>query len=70
LRAELLFNLAFLAAAAIVLSLFTATLLRVASTRLLPSLAMLVTGDLAVFLLLGRYLINRHVLHPIEAAVE
>jgi two-component system, NtrC family, sensor kinase len=70
LRAELLFNLAFLAVAALVLALSTATALNVAGGAGLLAQTLLVLGDVAVFLLLGRHLIDRHVLRPVEAAVE
>lgn len=74
LRAELLFNLAFLAAAALLLGV--GTILAVGAlgpdvsprTTLLLVLA-IVTVDLLVFVFFGRYLISRLVLRPVDRLV-
>jgi two-component system NtrC family sensor kinase len=68
LRSELLFNLAFLAAAALLLALWTASVLRFslsAHPYALWLLALLVVTDALIFLSLGSYLIDRLVLHPL-----
>lgn len=73
LRTELLFNLAFLAAAALLLALWTAALFRlpgVGEERRLWLLVLLVGIDVAAFVLLGKHLIDRLVVHPLSAAAE
>jgi two-component system, NtrC family, sensor kinase len=70
LRAELLFNLAVLAIAGLALALSTATALRVAGTRAIPLLSVMMVMDVFIFLLLGRYLIDRHVLRPLDVAID
>jgi signal transduction histidine kinase len=70
LRAELLFNLAFLAAAALFLALWTATLLRVTGDSHAGTLVLLVLMDTAAFVLLGKYLIDRLVVRPLRQAVS
>ena len=68
LRTELLFNLAFLAAAALLLAIWTDNILELgvfagpASTSWLVALVAL---DLLVFVALGRYLIDRLILRPL-----
>ncbi len=73
LRTELLFNLAFLAAAALLLALWTAALFQlpgVGEERRLWLLVLLVGIDVAAFVLLGKHLIDRLVVHPLSAAAE
>lgn len=69
LRAELLFNLAFLGVAGLALAVGTATVLRLVGTPTAPVMAGMLAVDVAVFVLLGRYLVDRHVVAPIEDAV-
>jgi signal transduction histidine kinase len=69
LRAELLFNLTFLAAAALVLALWTATVLRIIGGANTWTLALLLLVDTAAFVLLGGYLIDRMVVRPLRMAV-
>lgn len=69
LRAELLFNLSFLAVAALLLAWWTNTVLRIAGPRPSWVLLLLVAVDVAVFVLLGRILIDRLVVHPLREAV-
>ncbi len=69
LRAELLFNLSFLAVAALLLALWTATVLRIAGPRPSWVLLLLLALDVAVFVVLGRYLIDRQVIRPLRTAV-
>src|SRR2546428_4752102 len=67
LRTELLFNLAFLAAAALLLGVGTVL---VASTfapeRAFPLVLTIVALDVGVFIVFGRYIVTRHVLRPVE----
>ncbi|MGH7459325.1 MAG: sensor histidine kinase [Longimicrobiaceae bacterium] len=72
LRAELLFNLTFLAAAALVLALWTVAMVRLPafSSGSFWLLAALVGVDVLVFVLLGRYLIDRMVTRPLAGAVS
>ncbi|CAN5827128.1 hypothetical protein BH23GEM6_BH23GEM6_21930 [soil metagenome] len=68
LRSELLFNLAFLAAAALFLGLWTASvfqLLGLSFRNALPLLVLLVGLDVLVFVALGKYLIDRLVMRPL-----
>ncbi len=69
LRAELLFNLSFLAVAALLMALWTATVLRISGPRPTWVLLLLVGVDVAVFVVLGRYLIDRLVVRPLRTAV-
>lgn len=72
-RSELLFNLAFLAAAALVLALWTASILQLpvfAGRYAGWLLALTVAADVLIFVALGRYLIDRLVVHPLSEAVE
>src|SRR4051812_27472655 len=69
LRAELLFNLSFLAVAALLLALWTATLLRTVGPRPSWTMLLLLVLDVTVFVLLGRYLIDRLVVVPLRATV-
>lgn len=69
LRAELLFNLSFLAVAALLLTLWTATVIRFAGPRMEWMLGVLLALDVAVFVVLGGYLIDRQVIRPLRATV-
>jgi two-component system NtrC family sensor kinase len=72
LRTELLFNLAFLAAGALLLAVLSAALvplLRQTGIGLVL-LAGLVVADLAIFIAFGRYLVARLVTGPMDALVE
>src|SRR6185295_9401397 len=69
LRAELLFNLSFLAAAALLMALWTATVLRISGPRPPWVLVLLLAFDVALFVGLGRYLIDRLVVLPLRTAV-
>ncbi|MBW3630141.1 MAG: HAMP domain-containing protein [Gemmatimonadetes bacterium] len=71
LRWELLFNLAVLSAAALLLALGAASVLRFSSVspgRSTAILVLLVVIDLAIFLALGAFLIHRLVLRPLAEA--
>ena len=71
LRTELLFNLAFLATAALLLALWTAALFQIpgiGSARRTWVLVLLVGIDVAAFVLLGRHLIDRLVVRPLSQA--
>ncbi|HET7231768.1 MAG TPA: ATP-binding protein [Longimicrobium sp.] len=68
-RAELLFNLTFLAAAALLMALWTATVLRIVGGSSGWMLVLLLVVDSAVFVLLGGYLIDRLVVRPLRMAV-
>lgn len=73
LRAELLFNLTFLAAAATLLAVATTSLL--ATANLSPAgarwaMLLLPLADVAVFVLLGKYLVDRLVVEPLSAAAD
>jgi two-component system NtrC family sensor kinase len=69
LRAELLFNLSFLAVAALLLALGTRAVLSVGGPTPAWSLAGLLVVDVLIFVLLGNALIDRLVVRPISAAV-
>lgn len=69
LRAELLFNLSFLAAAALLMALWTATVLRISGPGSTWVLVLLLAVDVALFVGLGRYLIDRLVVRPLRATV-
>lgn len=68
-RGELLFNLGFLTAAALLLAYATEAALRLVLPGSTWVLLALVAFDLGVFLLLGRYLIDRLVVRPLGEAV-
>lgn len=75
LRAELLFSLAFLAAAALMLGVCTVIIVgsmapTMSSGRLLLVVVGIVTADLAVFILFGRYVVTRHVLRPMSRLID
>jgi signal transduction histidine kinase len=75
LRAELLFSLAFLAAAALMLGVCTVIIVSSAapglsSARLLSLVVAIVAADLGVFILFGRYVVGRHVLKPLRNVIE
>jgi two-component system, NtrC family, sensor kinase len=68
LRAELLSNLTFLAAAALFLGLWTASIFQILGLSFrgsAPLLALLVILDVLIFVALGRYLIDRLVMRPL-----
>lgn len=69
LRAELLFNLSFLAVAALLMAFWTVTLLRVSGPHPTWVLLVLLVADVSVFVGLGRYLIDRLVVRPLRTAV-
>jgi len=70
LRTELLFNLAFLAAAALLLGVTTVLLIAsLAPDRVLPFMLLVVPLDIVLFIVFGRYLIARLVLRPVERLV-
>ena len=70
LRTELLFNLAFLAAAALLLGVGTVLLVAaLAPDRALPFILTTVALDVVVFIFFGRYLVSRLVLRPVERLV-
>ncbi|HXF94508.1 MAG TPA: ATP-binding protein [Gemmatimonadales bacterium] len=71
LRTELLFNLAFLAAAALLLGVGTILLVGVLAPelgpdRLFPVVLLIVLLDVAIFIVFGSYLVRRHVLRPLQ----
>lgn len=67
LRTELLFNLAFLAAAALILGVCTILLASiVAPERAFPLVMIIVALDVGVFIVFGHYIVTRHVLRPVE----
>lgn len=72
LRAELLFNLTFLAAAALLLAVWTALLIQLPFFQA-PGAPWLLTGiillDVVLFVLLGGYLVDRHVIRPLSSTV-
>ena len=74
LRTELLFNLAFLAAAALLLGVGTILVAALLAPDLGPNLLLpLVLGivvlDVAIFVVFGSYLVRRHVLRPLERII-
>lgn len=71
LRTELLSNLAFLAAGALLLGISTALVapLLASTTTGLAMVVALIAADVAIFLLFGRYLVSRHVTTPLDALV-
>ena len=74
LRTELLFNLAFLAAAALLLGIGTIILVGALAPgltpqQLLPFIILVVLLDLAIFIVFGSYLVSRHVLRPLNRVI-
>jgi len=70
LRTELLVNLAFLAAVALILGVTTVSLIEaLAPDRALPFTLTVMALDVTVFILFGRYLISRLVLRPLDRLV-
>ncbi len=74
LRTELLFNLAFLAAAALLLGVATILALEAVAPdlspgALFPLVLLTVVVDVTVFIVFGRYLVARHVVRPVERLV-
>ncbi len=73
LRAELLFNLGFLALAALILAVSSSVMLTtsgISGTRWKTLLFLLVLVDVGVFVVLGGYLIQRLVVGPLQAVAE
>ena len=73
LRSELLFNLSFLAAAALMLALWTASVLPWSTSgigRAQGFFVALIVVDVLVFLLLANHLVKRLVLRPLNETVE
>ncbi|HSD30679.1 MAG TPA: ATP-binding protein [Gemmatimonadales bacterium] len=75
LRAELLFNLAFLAGAALLLGVGTIITIGALTPTLSPTAGSLlllgiVVLDLTIFILFGRYLVTRLVLRPVSRLVQ
>lgn len=75
LRAELLFSLAFLAAAALMLGVCTVIIVgsmapAMSSGQLLLLVIGIVVADLGVFILFGRYVVTRHVLRPMSRLID
>jgi two-component system NtrC family sensor kinase len=70
LRAELLFNLTFLALAAALLGFSTHTVLRLINPRSGWLLGALLLVDVAIYLLLANHLIQRLVLRPVQATAQ
>jgi len=71
LKTELLFNLAFLAAAALLLGVASILVLQaltagLTSSQLLPLVLVTVAVDVGIFIIFGRYIVSRHVLRPVE----
>ena len=69
LRRELLFNLAFLCGGALLLAVWTLTVVRVAAPNSALLVWILLAVDVLAFVFLGSHLIQRHVVRPISAAV-
>ena len=74
LRTELLFNLAFLAAAALLLGVGTVLVVSTAGQDLTPFelvglIVLIVAADIGVFILFGRYIVTRHVLRPVAGLI-
>src|SRR6266704_2444146 len=64
---ELLFNLAFLAAAALLLGVGTILLASTfAPERAFPLVLTIVALDVGIFIVFGHYIVTRHVLRPVE----
>ena len=71
LKTELLFNLAFLAAAALLLGVASILALQtltagLTSSQLIPLVLVTVGVDVGIFIIFGRYIVTRHVLRPVE----
>jgi len=70
LKSELLFNLAFLAAAALLLGAGSVLVVSsVAPERAFPFILVIVALDVGIFIVFGRYIVTRHVLRPVERLV-
>ena len=74
LRTELLFNLAFLATAALLLGVGTilaagALAPGLTPGQLFPIVITIIAADVGVFIIFGRYLVRRHVLRPVERLI-
>jgi signal transduction histidine kinase len=67
LRTELLFNLAFLATAALLLGVGSILLASaVAPQRAVPLVITIVVLDVGIFIVFGHYIVTRHVLRPVK----
>ncbi len=70
LKSELLFNLAFLAAAALLLGAGSVLVVSsVAPERAFPFILVIVAVDVGIFIVFGRYIVTRHVLRPVERLI-
>src|SRR5579872_4584723 len=72
LRMELLFNLAFLAAAALLLGVITILVvssLAASPEQAFPLLLVAIVLDIVVFIVFGHYIVTRHVLRPVKRLV-
>ena len=69
LRGEILFSLAFLCGAALLLAVWTLTVVRVAAPSSSLLVWILLAVDVLAFVFLGSHLIQRHVMRPISQAV-
>jgi signal transduction histidine kinase len=70
LKTELLFNLAFLAAAALLLGVGSVLLLSsFAPERAFPAILIIVALDVGIFIVFGRYIVTRHVLRPVARLI-
>jgi signal transduction histidine kinase len=69
LRGEILFNLAFLCGAALLLAVWTLTVVRVAAPSSTLLVWILLAVDVLAFVFLGSHLIQRHVMRPISHVV-
>jgi signal transduction histidine kinase len=70
LRAELLFNLAFLAAAALLLGVGTILLASTfAPGHQFPLVLTIVVLDVGIFIVFGHYIVTRHVLRPVDRLI-
>jgi two-component system NtrC family sensor kinase len=70
LKSELLFNLAFLAAAALLLGVGSVLVVSsFAPERAFPVILTIVALDVGIFIVFGRYIVTRHVLRPVERLV-
>jgi len=70
LKSELLFNLAFLAAAALLLGVGSVLVVSsVAPERAFVSILVIVALDVGIFIVFGRYIVTRHVLRPVARLV-
>lgn len=70
LKSELLFNLAFLAAAALLLGVGSVLVVSsFAPEQAFPVILTIVALDVGIFIVFGRYIVTRHVLRPVQRLV-